>query len=255
MTNSPRTNDLDALPELLSRLDARRLLVITTPSRRFLPQLEARLGERPWTLFDGARVHVPEDTIAAASAALASAEADVVISLGGGSTTGLAKALRRRHERLRVVAIPTTYAGSEMTSIWGETEDGRKRTGRDPRVRPDAVLHAPALLATLPRAQSVTSLLNALAHPISALAAAPLTGELRARALNESYIFRKRVLRVAQGLYGRSNVGDITLANRAGTVLTCVPKLFDTVEFSNLIARRVFEPIRRIDELFRPSDL
>ncbi len=173
---------LDGLPAALERLGARRLLILTTPSRRHLPRLERALGERPRAIFDRAKVHVPKDIIDAAADARARAGADAIISLGGGSTTGLAKALRRRHE-LRVVAVPTTYAGSEMTSIWGETEGGRKQTGRDPRVRPDAVVHAPALLVGMPRAVALTSLLNALAHPISALSVPTLSDELRAEAL------------------------------------------------------------------------
>ena len=66
------------------------------------------------------------------------------------------KLLRLRHDVGFFVA-PTTFSGSEMTGIWGRTEDGHKRTGRDPRVRPDLVVHDPALVAGMPRAMALPS--------------------------------------------------------------------------------------------------
>ena len=90
------------------------------------------------------------------------------MAIGGGSTTGLAKAIALTSE-LPILAIPTTYAGSEMTPIWGLTEGGVKKTGRDVRVLPKTVIYDPALTTSLPVALSVTSGINAIAHCVEAL--------------------------------------------------------------------------------------
>ena len=88
--------------------------------------------------------------------------------VGGGSTTGLAKAVALT-TGLPIVAVPTTYAGSEATDVWGLTEDGRKTTGVDPRVLPRAVVYDASLMLGLPVATSVASGLNALAHCVDAM--------------------------------------------------------------------------------------
>lgn len=169
MSEEPKTvRGLEALPAALDALGAARVLVITGSGRRFVDRLP--LERLEVEVFDGAAVHVPVEVVDAASEAVTRFEADTILTVGGGSATGLGKALRLRHEGLRFVAIPTTYSGSEMTSLYGIREAGEKRTGRDPRVRPDVVVHAPALFETVPKALSATSLMNALAHPIAALA-------------------------------------------------------------------------------------
>jgi alcohol dehydrogenase class IV len=93
--------------------------------------------------------------------------ADLLLSVGGGSTTGAAKAAALT-TGVPILAVPTTYAGSEATPVWGLTEDGRKRTGADPRVLPRAVVYDASLTLTLPARLSVTSGLNALAHCVDA---------------------------------------------------------------------------------------
>ncbi|MER7133433.1 maleylacetate reductase, partial [Streptosporangium saharense] len=98
----------------------------------------------------------------------AETDADGCVAVGGGSTVGLGKALALRRG-LPVLALPTTYAGSEMTPIWGLTENAEKRTGRDPAVLPRSVVYDPDLTMTLPAAVSVTSGINALAHAVEAL--------------------------------------------------------------------------------------
>lgn len=162
----PIVDELAALPELLRERGSRRIVVLTGRSRRFVDRLP--LGQFEVTSFDQAIVHVPRDTVAAALAALDQAKADTILSLGGGAATGLGKALRLERD-VGFIAIPTTYAGSEQTAIWGVREEGRKHTGRDDRVRPDAIVYDNALFAEIPRKLTVTSLMNALAHPISAL--------------------------------------------------------------------------------------
>ena len=96
------------------------------------------------------------------------AGADCVVSLGGGSTIGLGKAIAVRTGADQV-AVPTTYAGSEMTDILGETAAGRKTTRRDPAIRPETVIYDVALTLGLPPALTATSGLNALAHAVEAL--------------------------------------------------------------------------------------
>jgi alcohol dehydrogenase class IV len=88
--------------------------------------------------------------------------------VGGGSTTGLAKAIALV-STLPILSVPTTYAGSEMTPIWGITEGGRKTTGRDPRVLPKTVLYDPCLTVTMPAMLSATSGMNSIAHCVEAL--------------------------------------------------------------------------------------
>lgn len=160
---------LHALGEVLAELGARRVLLVTGPSRRHVSEALAALGDLPHRVLPGARTHVPADAVRAAVEAVDRDQADTVVALGGGAAVGLGKALRQERPALRFVAVPTTYAGSELTSIWGRTDAGEKRTGRDPRVRPDVVIHDPDLTAALPRRQAIQSLANALAHPVSAL--------------------------------------------------------------------------------------
>jgi homogentisate 1,2-dioxygenase len=127
-------------------------------------------------VFDGARVHVPADVVDAAAAKLRETGADTLVAIGGGSPIGLGKALRLTHD-VRFIAIPTTYAGSEMTSVYGITRDGSKQTGRDARVKPDLVVYDVALTRDLPITLTVQSLLNAFAHVVSTGAAAAASSD------------------------------------------------------------------------------
>jgi len=171
-----RHRDLGELPDILARLGARKVLLVTGPSARFVDRIESLIAPMPIELLAGARRHVPEDALAAARVRLDASGADTLVALGGGAAIGLCKALRREHA-VGFVAIPTTYSGSELTDIYGITPAGSKRTGRDPRVRADAVIHDVALTLEMPRALTVTSLMNALAHPIATLAAGLLPPE------------------------------------------------------------------------------
>ncbi len=160
---------LGSLRAETERLGLQRVLVLCTPGQRALAdRAAALLAERAVGVFAEARMHVPVTTVAAAARAARAAEADGCAAVGGGSTVGLAKALALRHG-LAVVAVPTTYAGSEMTPIWGLTENARKQTGRDRAVLPRTVLYDPELTRALPVPVSVTSGLNAMAHAVEAL--------------------------------------------------------------------------------------
>ncbi len=122
-------------------------------------------------VFDGARVHVPLEVVDAAEAVLDGV--DTIVAIGGGSPIGLGKALRLRRD-VRFVALPTTYAGSEMTTMYGVTTGASKQTGRDPRVRPDLIVYDVELTRALPLALTVQSLVNALAHVVSAMSTGSL---------------------------------------------------------------------------------
>ncbi|HKV04255.1 MAG TPA: maleylacetate reductase [Candidatus Acidoferrales bacterium] len=156
-------------PEEIDRLGAARVLVITTPGRKKLgEELAARLGPKVVGVFGNAVMHVPVETAEAGRAEAARLDADSYVAIGGGSATGLAKAIALISGR-PILCIPTTYAGSEMTSTWGLTEGGIKKNARDPRVLPKTVIYDPALTASMSAVLSATSGMNAVAHCVEAL--------------------------------------------------------------------------------------
>jgi len=198
---------LAKLSEEIERLGARRALVLCTPQQREQAQdVAARLGTRYAGIFDQAVMHVPIETARAARAEARRLDADCAVAVGGGSTTGLGKAIALESS-LPILAIPTTYAGSEMTPIYGITEGGLKKTGRDARVLPRTVIYDPTLTLGLPVGLSATSGMNAIAHAVEALYAEdanPITSMLAAegiRALKEGL---PRVVAEPLNLEGRS---------------------------------------------------
>lgn len=153
-------------------LGARRALVLCTPGQRAeAERVAALIGERCAGIFDQAVMHVPIETARHAREVARELEADCAIAIGGGSTMGLGKAIALESD-LPILAIPTTYAGSEMTPIYGITEAGLKKTGRDVRVLPRTVIYDPELSLGLPLTLSVTSGINAMAHAAEGLYAA-----------------------------------------------------------------------------------
>jgi alcohol dehydrogenase class IV len=153
----------------VARLGAERALVLATPEQRDVAaETAARLGARSAGVFANAVQHVPIEVARAARAEAARLGADCCVAVGGGSTIGLGKAIAL-DSGLPIIAIPTTYAGSEMTPIYGLTESGLKKTGRDAKVLPRTVLYDPALTVTLPPQLSGTSGMNAIAHCVEAL--------------------------------------------------------------------------------------
>ncbi|HEY6918966.1 MAG TPA: maleylacetate reductase [Tabrizicola sp.] len=160
---------LAQVPDEVARLGHSRALVLSTPHQKAEAEaLAARLGDKAAGVFAGAAMHTPVEVTEEAVAAFRAAGADCVVSLGGGSTTGLGKAIAVRTGADQVV-IPTTYAGSEMTDILGETTGGEKTTRRDPAIRPEVVVYDVDLTLTLPVGLTVTSALNAIAHAMEAL--------------------------------------------------------------------------------------
>jgi maleylacetate reductase len=129
------------LPDQIDALGAHRALVLCTPEQRtWAEQVTRMLGERAAAIFDRAVMHVPIETAREARKLAREVGADCAVSVGGGSTTGLGKAIAL-DSGLPIIAVPTTYAGSEMTPIYGITEAGLKKTGRDARVLPRTVIY------------------------------------------------------------------------------------------------------------------
>ncbi|MES2178996.1 MAG: maleylacetate reductase [Gemmatimonadota bacterium] len=167
------------LPRVLAILGAERAFVVTTGGRSAAMISPAEiLGESLCDVFSDAREHVPVDTVAAALARFDTARADVCIAIGGGSAIGLGKAIARARI-VPLVAVPTTYSGSEMTSIWGETSANGKITGRDPAAKPRVVIYDIALTFGLPADVSAASGMNAIAHAVEAMYAGNATDTTR----------------------------------------------------------------------------
>jgi alcohol dehydrogenase class IV len=160
---------LASLPAELDRLGAKRALLLSTPEQaETVKQVAASLGERAAGVYDRAVMHVPIEVAQEARRVAKELGADCCVTVGGGSTTGLGKAIALV-SALPIVAVPTTYAGSEMTPIYGITEGGEKKTGRDARVLPKCAIYDPALTLSLPAAASAASGMNAIAHSVEAL--------------------------------------------------------------------------------------
>ncbi|MCZ6486878.1 MAG: maleylacetate reductase [Gammaproteobacteria bacterium] len=178
---------LQSLADEIDRLGCSRVLVLTTPEQIDQGEMIKELiGDRWVASFNQATMHVPTDVVDQALDVAEAANVDCVVGIGGGSTTGLGKALALRSDLL-IVAIPTTYAGSEMTPIWGLTENGIKKTGRDPRVLPTSVIYDPDLTLSLPPFISGPSGVNAIAHCVEALYAPdanPITSLIAEEGIN-----------------------------------------------------------------------
>ncbi|KUJ82322.1 maleylacetate reductase [Ruegeria profundi] len=161
----------------LSELGSEKALVLSTPQQVDMAmELATAIGDRASGLFTRATMHTPVDVTEEAVEHALSIQADSLVSIGGGSTIGLGKAIALR-TGLPQIAIPTTYAGSEATPILGQTEGGVKKTLTDAKVLPRVILYDPELVATLPPAMTVTSALNAMAHAAEALYAKDRTDQ------------------------------------------------------------------------------
>ncbi|MFF7559472.1 maleylacetate reductase [Streptomyces pseudovenezuelae] len=160
---------LTATPGEVEHLGLRRALVVCGSRGEAVARAVAEaLGDSCAGLHAEARMHVPVEDADRAETVARAAGADGVVAVGGGSSIGLGKAIALR-TGLPLIAVPSTYAGSEMTPVWGLTEGGAKRTGRDPRVQPRSVVYDPELTLSLPVPLTVTSGINALAHAVEAL--------------------------------------------------------------------------------------
>ena len=155
------------LAEEVGELGAGRLMVIASERERELAERVATgLPVAAW--HHEVAMHVPVGVAERARQVAAEERVDLLVAIGGGSTTGLAKAVALT-TGLPIVAVPTTYAGSEATDVWGLTEGNRKTTGTDRRVLPRTVVYDASLMLTLPVAMSVASGLNAVAHCVDSM--------------------------------------------------------------------------------------
>ncbi|HKE51355.1 MAG TPA: maleylacetate reductase [Actinomycetes bacterium] len=174
------------VPVEVDRLGGRRVLLVADAYQPgVVDDLVAALGSRLAGRAGQIAQHVP---VGLATATVEEADrigADLVVSFGGGSATGLAK-LVARERGLPIVAVPTTYAGSEMTPIWGQSEGQRKTTGRDSRVLPRTAIYDPELTVGMPAGLTAVSGMNAIAHAVESLYApdvSPLVAMLAEEAI------------------------------------------------------------------------
>lgn len=168
----------------IERLSLQHVVILSTVGQRSMAaDIAERLGSVCAGTFSGAVMHTPVTVTEKAMAVVAGMKADGLISVGGGSTIGLGKAIALRTDLPQIV-VPTTYAGSEMTAILGETKDGAKVTTSSPRVLPEVVLYDVELTMGLSAAVSVTSGFNAIAHAVEALYAQEANPIVRTLALD-----------------------------------------------------------------------
>ena len=157
------------LPGEIEALGLRRVLVLATPQQVDAGEaLAGRIGARAAGVFGRARMHTPVDVTAEAMRRVEADRIDGLVAVGGGSTTGLSKAVALRTDLPQIV-VPTTYAGSEMTPILGQTENGVKTTVKSPKVLPEVVIYDVDLTMSLPARLTAVSGLNAIAHAVEAL--------------------------------------------------------------------------------------
>ncbi|GAA3026228.1 maleylacetate reductase and hydroxyquinol 1,2-dioxygenase domain-containing protein [Streptomyces glomeratus] len=214
---------VDRLREEIERLGRQRILLLSGPA---LEWASARVREAAGDLvvaeFGDAAMHTPVEVTERALAILRETSADCLVAVGGGSTTGLSKALALR-TGLPQVILPTTYAGSEVTPVLGETRDGHKTTRSSPEILPGTVLYDVDLTLTLPVPLSVTSGVNALAHAVEALYSADANPVTDGQALQAISLIGRALPRLAADPADREARADLLEAAwLAGTCLATV---------------------------------
>jgi len=153
----------------VQRLGAERVMLVHDGmTQQAADTVAAQLDSRLALRWNDVAQHVPVELAERARAAASEHAIDAVVTIGGGSSTGLAKALALSHH-VPIVAVPTTYAGSEQTTIYGLTGGEHKQTGKDPAVLPRVVVYDPDLTLGLPPGVTGPSAFNALAHSVEAL--------------------------------------------------------------------------------------
>ncbi len=212
---------LGRVPDEVGRLGGRRVLLIGGgPSTRdALRRLREALGGAVAAEIPVAAQHVPEAIATAAVSNAHDSAADLIVTVGGGSATGLGKVVALECD-LPLIAVPTTYAGSEMTPMWGRTTDGVKRMGMDPRVLPRAVVYDPELCVGMPPTLAAASGMNALAHCVEALwspGANPLTSVLAEEGIRRMLVGLPKVVADSRDLEGHA--GNLVAACLAGLCL------------------------------------
>jgi maleylacetate reductase len=203
----------------------RVLIVSGARQAQLADEVSRDLGPLSVGVHAEAVMHVPVEAAAAAIGVARSSAADGVAAIGGGSTVGLAKSIARELG-IPIIAVPTSFAGSEMTSVWGETADGEKITGRDAKVLPASVLYDPALVLSLPVHLAVTSGFNAIAHAVEGLYAPDVSPVISLMAVEGIRAFVDALPRIAadpenpeprsDALYGAWLCGSVLGATTMG---------------------------------------
>jgi maleylacetate reductase len=209
---------LARVPDEVSRLGGRRVLLIGsgTSTREALRRVRESLDAGIAAVIPVAAQHVPEAIAAAAVSTAHDSAADLIVTVGGGSATGLGKVVALECD-LPLIAVPTTYSGSEMTPMWGRTSAGVKRTGMDARVLPRAVVYDPELCLGMPPMLAAASGMNALAHCAEALwsaGASPVTSVLAEEGIRRLLVGLPAVVASSGDLEGHA--GNLVAACLAG---------------------------------------
>jgi maleylacetate reductase len=190
----------------IGRLGFARVMLIASANEMALADTVAK--DIPVALrYDNVVMHVPVEVADLARQAAAGHSVDALVSVGGGSTTGLAKAVALT-TGLPVVAVPTTYAGSEATPVWGLTQGNKKTTGTDPAVLPKVIVYDASLTMSLPVAMSVASGLNALAHCVDSMwgpTADPVNTALAAEGIRSLRVGLPKIVTDPMDLEGRED--------------------------------------------------
>jgi maleylacetate reductase len=214
---------LERLRDEAQRIGVKSALVLCTPGQKALAaKAVTELGPLAIGIYDRAAMHVPKELSVEASGEALRRKADCTVAIGGGSTVGLAKAVSLE-TGLPSIAVPTTYAGSEMTTIYGLTEGGLKRTGRDARVLPKVTIYDPLLTLSVPPRVAGPSGLNAIAHCVEALYAPdanPVTSLLAEEGIRSLTKYLPTVVREPHNIEARS--GALYGAWLAGSALGAV---------------------------------
>ncbi|ANE03729.1 maleylacetate reductase [Corynebacterium crudilactis] len=191
----------------IMRLEAQNVMVIASNSGLFSAQeIAADIDVKVW--HSNVKMHVPMETAIEARAIAVDNDIDVIVSVGGGSAVGLAKAIALTTS-IPIIAIPTTYAGSEATNVWGITESARKTTGVDNKVVPTTVIYDSSLTMSLPVEMSVASGLNGMAHCIDSLWAPhadPINALMAAEGIRALSAGLPKIVADPQDISGRDEV-------------------------------------------------
>jgi len=166
----------------------RILLICDESSSSHASRVKEELGSLIKQSVTSVVMHVPDEFSLPITSQARSLDIDLVVTIGGGSATGLGKIVALDCG-IDLLAIPTTYAGSEMTTIWGRTHESKKITGRSLEVLPKTTIYDPELTYSLPLSISANSGMNAIAHSVEALYAPDVTPEVKAAAIEGIEIF------------------------------------------------------------------
>jgi maleylacetate reductase len=181
----------------IEQLGCTRILLLSTPAVATASErVRQELGDLLTAEFEGAAMHTPVAVTEQALTVLTECGADGIVAVGGGSTTGLSKALAVR-TGLPQLILPTTYAGSEVTPVLGETQDGRKTTRSSPKIQPEIVVYDVDFTLAMPLAITVTSGVNALAHAVEALYSADANPVTDQQAVDAVFCIARALPRLA----------------------------------------------------------